>query len=57
MAPAANPASTRCTDLLSVYLIKHTHADPIVVPTNGISMPSKYLLTLYFPSRYARKNL
>jgi hypothetical protein len=46
--PAANPASARCTDLLSVFLIKNTHAAPSVVPTNGISIPSKIFINITF---------
>ena len=55
--PAANPASARCSNLLSVFLIKNTHAAPSVVPTNGISIPSKIFISIKFPFIYARKNL
>ena len=46
--PAANPASVRCSNLLSVFLIKNTHAAPSVVPTNGISIPSKIFIRIIF---------
>ena len=39
MTPAAKPVSARCTCRFSAFFIKNTHADPAVVPKNGISRP------------------
>ena len=33
---------------LSVFLIKNMHAAPSVVPTNGISIPSKIFINITF---------
>lgn len=53
--PAANPASARCSNLLSVFLIKNTHAAPSVVPTNGISIPSKTFISIMYSFLYSQK--